>query len=206
MMMTATVDQQNNQILSPLCSNCPEPYFKKAHPDLPNAGCCSYSPTFSLFELWKMVQKDERFVRRLFELPTAEVLETEVKVHAHVHEGYSDRDDLSSLSPIEQSDLIERYSVCVFLRNGKGCMLDASFKNAVCRSFICPSVEATLSNELLHEIQAAIHAIQHEAKQFHTTCKQVLQELGLSLKKDHDEVIRFLKQYYPEPDLHEKRS
>ena len=71
------------------------------------------------------------------------------------------------LTQLEKDDLRHSYSICQFSEENKGCSLDPSFKNSVCRSFICTSIEESLHDDK-QVVQHLIKEIRTEEHDFQT--------------------------------------
>ncbi|WP_017727597.1 hypothetical protein [Halalkalibacterium ligniniphilum] len=188
------LDKKNKQVLTPHCSFCPETFFSPAEDHLPRVGCCSYSPLFGLFELSKMAQHNETFLRTsILNHENAQILPYQIKVHANVDPSFYKQQSFS-LTKLERDDLKLRYSVCVFLKQGEGCSLPPFYKNIVCRSFICPTVESMLSETEQHHLQIMVRTITQVASQFHIKHEKKLIQKGIDLLSNPNAVISYLKE------------
>lgn len=185
-------DTTYKQILSNACFNCCDAYFQPANPMLPKVGCCSYSPNFTLFELNACLKNnDEVFLReKIFANTNATIHDYEVIVHANVNEAFFTH-DVSSLSKIEVDDLKLSYSICQFFKEGAGCQLHPSYKNATCRSFICLAVEQVLSDIEQRSLSEAIKNIQEEAKAFNRYYTSLFQRKGWNFHNHLDKIIAY---------------
>lgn len=160
-------DKTHNQLLSAACLNCHDPYFAPANDSIPKVGCCSYSPVFSLFELNACIRRHDAqfFLDKIYHHPSATISDFAVTVHAQIHKSFFDL-DLSSFSSIELTDTKLSYSVCQFFKDGVGCILHPTYKNAVCRSFICTTIEQQLSDIEQKLLTDTVKLIQEEAHSF----------------------------------------
>lgn len=189
-----TWDSMNRQILTPICRHCPEEYFAPYLSDSPHVGCCSYSPTFGLFELYKMVKAGQRdyFLGTIFENKNAAIMDDGVLVHADIHPQYPNIIQSQRLSPQEAEDLRLRFSVCPFFVQGKGCGLPSSFKNSTCRSFICMAVEESLSNREKQRLSEWAKEIRAEADGFVNRHKSFIKAKGWTFRKDIHHILDYL--------------
>ncbi|MBU8907986.1 hypothetical protein [Desertibacillus haloalkaliphilus] len=189
-------DNTYKQILTPVCRECPDDYFSCRAKGLPDVGCCSYSPTFTLFELYKIV-KDQRYdlIDRLSRNHNVTWNRYEVIVHANIDTSFFEI-DLSPLSTIEQDDLKLQHSVCQFFIEGKGCGLDPTYKTSVCRSFFCTTVEDRLSLDEGVQIGAAVKEIKADAEMFNNFHERELKIRNVTLKDNFGEVINYLKEIH----------
>ncbi|TWI59215.1 hypothetical protein [Halalkalibacter nanhaiisediminis] len=187
-----TIDQANMQIISTSCLNCQDVYFKPPSGEIPKVGCCSYSPTFYLLQLANMSKKEHSFdIKSILQHQAARVEDYKVTVFAHVHEAYF-KVSKKFLTQMEKDDLRHSYSICQFFKEKKGCILDPSFKNSVCRSFICTNIEESLHYDQ-QVVQAFINEIRTEEHGFQKYHEQVLKQKGINLREHSEEVIEYLK-------------
>lgn len=195
-----TWDSSNKQILTSLCRSCPDVYFAPYHPALPHVGCCSYSPTFGLFEIYNMVKAGQRdfFLSKVYENKRAEFAEEGIRVLADVDAMYPELVLNQKLSPQESEDLRLRFSVCQFFVQGKGCGLPVSFKNSTCRSFICLAVEERLSDHEKQQLTEWAKAIRAEVDEFVHRHNAVLKAKGWTFQNDIHEILDYLE------SIHEK--
>jgi hypothetical protein len=187
-------DQINDQILTPLCRQCPEEYFKPLTDQIPHVGCCSYSPVFTLFEVYKIIKEDQIpfFLENIYHNPKATIFPYEIEVHARVHLSFEQYDS-SSFTQIEKEDLRIKFSVCQYFEQGKGCGLPPLFKTSVCRSFICSSVEERLDRDEKRKFTLYVRKIRSEASQFNLLHKKRLVEKGINFVHHLPQVLDYLK-------------
>ncbi|MBP3952961.1 hypothetical protein [Bacillus suaedae] len=187
-----TLDQKNNQILSSLCRNCKDPYFQPPT-HLKKVGCCSYSPTFQLLELSKMCTLDQAQFNLIYNHPDAIIHPYSITVKAAIDPSHDEVKHSSSLTQLERDDLELSYSVCQFFEDRKGCSLQPSFKNAVCRSFICSTIEDSLPNRDKASVQSWTKNIHTQSKEFQHTHEQALLHLGIDLISSPKKVIHYFQ-------------
>lgn len=190
-------DKTYKQILSTACLNCLDPYFQPANRSLPNVGCCSYSPVFTLFELNAcLMNNDEAFFReRIFANKDASIHDFEVIVHAKVNDAFYTT-DVTSLSKIEIDDVKLGYSVCQFFKKGAGCQLYPSYKNATCRSFICMAIEENLTDIEQKRLSESAKNIQEEVKAFNRCYTKLFQRKGWNFHRYLDEIIAYFQKRF----------
>ncbi|RXT04812.1 hypothetical protein [Ammoniphilus sp. CFH 90114] len=188
-------DSENKQIMTSLCRSCPDDYFAPYSQDLQHVGCCSYSPVFSLYEIWKMVKSGKRefFIKRIYENADRTLAEYEVVVHAYVHNSYEHITRDQFLSKTELTDWKLKFSVCQFFVEGKGCGLDPYFKNSVCRSFICSAVEEQLGNEDQDHLKEWVRLIRLESETFNEHHKKILHRKAWSLEHHMPQILDYLQ-------------
>src|SRR5699024_794192 len=136
-------DAHFKQLLSTQCQRCPDPYFAPLHHQLPHVGCCSHSPVFGLFEIYKMVKAGDRafFVEQIYQNEHTVVDEYTLTVRAHIDPLYYEELPSNQMSPLEEEDFKLGFSRCSFFVEGKGCGLNPLYKPSTCRSFICSTIE-----------------------------------------------------------------
>ncbi|MEB1806750.1 MAG: hypothetical protein LPK26_05570 [Bacillaceae bacterium] len=188
------IDKNQRQILSKACFNCSDPYFQPGHSSLPVIGCCSYSPVISLYEIYQMVQQNDRnfFENVIYNNDNCTINDFNIIIHAHVHPHFQEK-NTGQLSSIELSDLKLSYSTCQFFKSNKGCSLKPSYKNATCRSFICSTIENQLDTQHKKQLIEWSRTIQLETKMFNDTHQAILKEKSLSLTKNVDTVLNYLE-------------
>ncbi|GAE36517.1 hypothetical protein [Halalkalibacter akibai] len=185
------IDQTKRQILSNSCLFCQDEFFQPPTNSLPKVGCCSYSPTFRLLEIANMALKDPLFLKEdVLSHPKAEVFPFSVKVHANIHSEFH-KTNHSKLTKIEREDLQLSYSVCQYFEIG--CTLDPSFKNNVCRTFICLTIEDSLNEDQKKELQYWTKTFQDEDRTFQLKHEANLKKLGLDLINNPTEVIDYFQ-------------
>ncbi|WP_078553380.1 hypothetical protein [Bacillus alkalicellulosilyticus] len=186
----------NNQILTSHCLNCPDDYFAPAESDVPHVGCCSYSPVFSLFEVYQAVKDNhiDFFINEILQHKSAVINDFEIKVQAMVDSRFSEK-NLTGLSQIEMDDLQLSYSMCQYFKQNMGCSLPLTLKNSTCRSFICSSVENMLPKDQQNNLKTWVNQIKREAATFNKTQQAILQERQLMLMQDFDSIIDYFTQY-----------
>ncbi|WP_088105313.1 hypothetical protein [Halalkalibacter urbisdiaboli] len=185
-------DKTYNQLLTNACLTCQDEHFQPPIPELPVIGCCSYSPVFTLFEIHNMVKINEDFFYSLYSHQAATIHPFTIFVEAEVHATFHLL-DLSPYSKLERDDLKTSYSICQFFKNDQGCSLHPSFKNAVCRSFICTTVEDALSDNQKQQLAEWTNAIQKEVQYFLHVHKHELEKRSINLINEPDEVVAYLK-------------
>ncbi|WP_026671856.1 hypothetical protein [Alkalihalobacterium bogoriense] len=185
-----TFEQQYKQILTPLCFHCPERYFAPAHDGIPHVGCCSYSPTFTLFELYQAIKEDKLESFKPYLQYNFIIDDFEFKVPAIVDESFFTL-DVSALSDSELEERKLPYSICQFFKKNQGCSLHPALKNATCRSFICPTAEDTLQHDQQQQVEAWVKLIQDEARSFNNKHKAILSERNLTLAENLVEIISY---------------
>ena len=193
-------DQKHKQLLSHDCRNCPDPFFAPYSEDLPHVGCCSYSPVFTLFEIYKMVQASEElfFWDRIYHNPNSTVKDYEIIVHAHVHSKFDEaKKEIGLSSKLEEEDFKLRFSVCQFFKDGKGCGLNPHFKNKVCRSFICPALEDRMEDSEKQHLEDHVKEIQAEVEGFLNVHETVLKQRGWTFADHMEEIVDYLEKLIP---------
>lgn len=189
-----TFDKKDNQILTTACINCKDPYFAPAKATMIHAGCCSYSPVFSLHEINEILKNNGRddFFRFIYTNAKATIMPYEVIVHAHVDPLFH-KQKLDHLSTIDQDDIRLQYSVCQFFEPQKGCRLPPPYKNATCRSFICLTVEEQLDEAMKLKLKEWNTSIQKEVHAFNEKHRKTLQLKGFDLQNNVQEVVDYLQ-------------
>lgn len=189
-----TYDNKNKQILTSICRNCPDEYFAPKHPSLPHVGCCSYSPVFTLFEIYKMLKENQKefFIDQIYHNKSNTIRPYEIVIHANVHSLY-DECDIQGQSALEIEDTILGYSVCQFFEADKGCSLYPPFKTSVCRSFICSTIEENLSEVKKQELLTWVKGIRSEAEEFNLKHQTILQERKWNLLNNLAQVLNYLE-------------
>lgn len=192
--MTIFYDPQAKQILTPLCRQCPDEQFAPADDTRPHVGCCSYSPTFTLLEIYKMIKAGQLdfFIQRIYHHPNRSLKEFEITIHAHVAPSFF-KLDLAELSKEEYEEKKLGYSICQFFNPGKGCTLPPAFKTSTCRAFICLAVEKRLDKSRQQHLADWSREIQQEARHFNSTHKLVLKERGWNLREHLFQIIDYLE-------------
>lgn len=187
-------DSLNKQILTTLCRHCPDEYFAPYFPASPHVGCCSYSPTFGLFEIHNMVKAGKRdfFLRKIYENERAEITGEGILVHANVDPYYEELVEHQELSRLEVEDLRLRFSICQFFEQEKGCGLPPAFKNSTCRSFICLAVEERLSDREKQQLTGWAKDILSEVDEFVHRHSNVLKANGWTLQNDIHQILDYL--------------
>ncbi|KHF40445.1 hypothetical protein [Halalkalibacter okhensis] len=141
-----------------------------------------------------MINKDEAFfLKHILHHPKALLSPYHITVQAQVHSDYERVFWKESLSKLEADDLRHSYSICQFFKNEKGCSLHPSFKNSVCRSFICLSIEARLNEDERESLHSWTQMIKHEEMLFQRTHEQALMDLGINLLSDPSAVMDYFK-------------
>ncbi|MFC0472814.1 hypothetical protein ACFFHM_20585 [Halalkalibacter kiskunsagensis] len=190
-------DNTNKQILSQACLTCKDEYFQPPINNMPKVGCCSYSPTFYLYEIAQMCRRDEQFFfQNILAHPTAEISPFSIKIHANTHPAYSQAvaNNKQTLSKIEEDDLRLSYSTCQFFKKEEGCTLHPSFKNSVCRSFICLSIENSLTEKKKQTLLKWTKLIKNEEMTFQRVHEHELKQKDLTLLSNPIEVVHYFQQ------------
>jgi hypothetical protein len=187
-------DKVNKQILSHECIRCPDEYFSPNNEGLPKVGCCSYSPVFTLFEIYKMVKEGDRqfFIDHIYNHEQNTVKEYEIVVHARINPLYFSHIEGKALTVIEEEDAKAAFSVCDFFVPSKGCGLDSHYKNSTCRSFICSTIEERLAPSEQDSLVNWVKEIRQESESFHSVHKSQLQRKKWNLKQDRDCILDYL--------------
>ncbi|WP_100408133.1 hypothetical protein [Bacillus solitudinis] len=185
-------DEKHSQILTNSCMNCQEKHFQPPNEQVPRVGCCSYSPVLGLFEIAKIIKQNESFLHRLLQTSDVSIHPYHIVVHAKVHSTFA-KEDIATLSVLEQEDLKTSYSVCQFFEETRGCTLPPSFKNTVCRSFICSTVELSFTPEEHLNFKKWTQNINKEADNFHREHKLNLQKKSIDIKNNTEKVISYFK-------------
>lgn len=187
-------DAKYKQVLTSACLQCKDPYFAPAKSEMVHAGCCSYSPVFSLFEIYQMTKdgKQDFFLETIYNHKTATIMPYEVIIHAEVHPLFYEQ-KIDHLPQIEKDDLRLKYSVCQFFEPQKGCRLPASYKNSTCRSFICLTVEEQLNNEVQTQLKNWNTLIKQEVNDFVQHHRNELQQRRLNLQNNVQGLIVYLQ-------------
>ncbi|MED0678178.1 hypothetical protein P4S83_07400 [Aneurinibacillus thermoaerophilus] len=210
-------EEENRQLLSAVCRNCPEPHFQRRSGDLPHIGCCAYEPVFTLFEIYKMIAagKTEFFLKEIYANPQNEIYDYEIVAGASIQPLFYERSSEEDESPAERYERLKRspntaylavderlaYAVCQFFIDGKGCGLDPRFKTSICRSFICSSIEEQLTEEERKHLSAWQRAIRDEAEPFHRRHKAILEEKGWTLRNHVHGIVEYFRQVSKEAPL-----
>jgi len=182
------------QLLSPQCKQCPDPYFAPYHDALPHVGCCSHSPAFGLFEIYKMVKAGDQtfFWEQIYHHEQSEVQELTITVNAHVHPLFKEVASKHSLSPQEEEDLKLSFSVCSFFVRGKGCGLHPDYKNKICRGFICTAIEDQLDNQQRHDLAHRAREIRQEVETFEQQHQAYIKQKGWSFQTHMEDILDYL--------------
>ncbi|WP_100398646.1 hypothetical protein [Bacillus sp. FJAT-44742] len=188
-----TIDKDNKQITAAACVRCPDPFFQRGEDVLEKVGCCSYSPVFTLFEIKKMADRDKNFFyETIYKHPKAIVSSFSIKIEAEVNPAFK-KVNTSSMLPMEKEDTKLSYSTCQFFVSNQGCGLPSGYKTSVCRSFLCCTVEESLSKERKEEMNDWIFYIQEEVKAFNRSHEQKLKSKGWTLQEQPSMVVDYLK-------------
>lgn len=189
-----TYDTKDKQILTSICRNCPDPYFAPKHPSFPHVGCCSYSPVFTLFEIYKMLKADQKefFLGHIYTNTSNSIRPYEIVIHANVHSLY-DEIDQKDKSTTEIEDTRIGFSICQFFEEGKGCTLHPPFKTSVCRSFICSTVEERLSAFEKEKLLNEVKSIKSEAEEFKVKHRIGLQKKKWNLQDNLPDLLNYLE-------------
>jgi hypothetical protein len=185
-------DETYKQLLTGYCIQCPENYYAPYSSELPHVGCCSYSPSFSLFEIHQMVKSEQTdfFWKTIYNQSNRTLAEFKIIIHARIAESYSQLDK-TGLSPMQEEDLRLKFSVCQFFVPNKGCGLDPRFKNKTCRSFICSAVEERLSTEEVEDMTRKAALIRTEVENFNSFHEGVLRGRGWNFIHHMDKIINY---------------
>jgi hypothetical protein len=185
------IDKEKQQILSNSCLNCQDDSFQRANSSLPVIGCCSYSPTFHLLEIANMSVKDPEFLKEfVLKHAKAEIFPYSVKVHASIHSDYKNV-DLKLLTKLEEEDLRLSYSTCQYFH--QGCTLDSTFKNIVCRTFICLTIEDALNKQEKNELNYWTKTFHKRERDFQKLHEGELKKRGIDLVNNPLEVINYFQ-------------
>jgi hypothetical protein len=189
-----TYDKKNKQILTSICRSCPDEYFVPKHPSLLHVGCCSYSPVFTLFEIHKMLKENQKefFIDEIYYNDSNTIRPFDIVIHSTVHSLF-DEADIKGKSTLEIEDIKLGYSVCQFFKVNKGCSLHPPFKTSVCRSFICSTIEESLSEIKKQEMLTWVKGIRSEAEEFNLKHQAILQEQNLNLINNLEQVLNYLE-------------
>ncbi|ARK30736.1 hypothetical protein [Halalkalibacter krulwichiae] len=93
---------------------------------------------------------------------------------------------------MENEDLKLSYSTCQFFYNG--CTLKPSFKSAVCRTFICMTIEESLSETKQDELQYWNRVFQKEEKDFQAFHVKELQKRNINLLDNPHKLIKYFQE------------
>jgi hypothetical protein len=187
-------DNTNKQILSSACLTCEDEFFQPPIHDIPKVGCCSYSPTFYLYEIALMCRKDEQFfLDKILTNPHAEISPFSIKIHANVHPAYAFVSKKQARTKLEEDDIRLSYSICQFFKKEEGCTLHPSYKNSVCRSFICLTIENSLTEHMKHSLQKWTRIIKNEEMTFQREQELELKKRKINLKLNPTEVIHYFQ-------------
>lgn len=187
-------DSDFKQIMTSLCRSCPEDYFAPYRKELEHVGCCSYSPVFTLFEIWKMIKSGQTdfFIEKIYNNPYRSLGDYEIVIHAHVNEAYNRFAEGKLLSKMEEEDMKLKFSVCQFFVRGKGCGLNPLYKNSVCRSFICSAVEDKLDQASRLQLGQWARQIRTEAEGFNEQHKEILKRKEWNLRSHSTQILEYL--------------
>lgn len=186
------IDYNNNQILSKACLNCQDPHFQPPNLSMTKVGCCSYSPSFQLLEISRMCQDHVEQFWEIYDHEAAIIHPYSILLQAKVDESYStfSSDHFTSL---EEEDFKTRHSICQLFEKGRGCSLQPKFKNAVCRSFICSTIEEQLTESEQIAMSKTVKAIQQETRDFQKLHSNRLKECSIDLLHTPDEVVSYFQ-------------
>jgi hypothetical protein len=206
--MTWIWDQENRQLLSIQCRQCQDPHFQSISKEFEQVGCCRYEPVFTLFEIWKMLKKDQEsfFKKEIYFNPRNRVFAYEIIAGAIIHPLFYERGEDGCI-PAERYnqlmsnphtkyqgiDLRLKYGICSFFVKGEGCGLEPSFKTSICRMFICDSIEDTLNKKELKKLHDMQRMVREEADCFQRAHVQALKQKGINLIEHLDQVVDYLK-------------
>lgn len=188
-------DSEFKQIMTSLCRSCPDDYFAPYSKQMEHVGCCSYSPIFTLFEIWKMVKSEQVdfFMEQIYNNPCRTLGDYDIVIHAYVHDAYEQSMEGKPLFETEEDDMRIKFSVCQFFKRGKGCGLNPFYKNSVCRSFICSAVEDKLDQASKLQLSQWARQIRTEADGFHEQYKKLFKEKGWSLRSHVTEILEYFR-------------
>lgn len=187
-----TIDRANRQITSILCFNCKDECFQPPTENIPKVGCCSYSPTLYLLQIANMCKRSDIIdVHSIIGHPAAVLKKYSVRIQAEVHSSFKLRSQ-ESLTQLEIDDLRQSYAICQFFKENKGCSLDPSFKNAVCRSFICSSIEESshYDKQAVQQMTRQFRMEEYEFQEYH---ESILEQKGINLRTAPNEVIQYFQ-------------
>lgn len=188
-------DPVHKQLLSSQCKQCPDSYFAPYQDGLPHVGCCSHSPTFGLFELYKMVKSGDRlfFWEQIYQHERSTVQELTITVHAYVDPLFHRVAKKQSLLPYEWEDTKLSFSVCSFFVHGTGCGLPPAYKNKVCRAFICSSIEDGLDDQQRADFVQRAREIREEVELFEKEHEAQMKRKGWTFQKNMASILDYLE-------------
>ncbi|MFC0560673.1 hypothetical protein ACFFH4_16945 [Halalkalibacter alkalisediminis] len=123
--------------------------------------------------------------------PKAETFAYSIKVHANVHPTYQQTSQ-EHLSKLEKDDLKLSYSTCQYFDNG--CSLDPSYKNAVCRTFICMTIENSLDEKHKKLLHKWTKTFSKEEMDFQVKHETKLKQRGINLIETPAKVIKYFQE------------
>lgn len=165
-----------------------------------NRGCCWYFPKFTLSEIHKMTKSEEglKILHKVLSLP-------EVKIYNYyIHaKGYFDEEGYNKFIASEevQEEKYNKHDKTIFFRNcpfvkaGEGCMIPARYRSYVCNFFICDEVkEELIKNEEYYKYEREMESYSRWIAWENNSLEFMLQEKGINLIDNFDEVIEVLKE------------
>ncbi|MCK0471952.1 hypothetical protein [Halalkalibacter sp. APA_J-10(15)] len=186
------IDNTYNQLLSRACLNCLDPQFQPPKDTVEKVGCCSYSPTFQLLDIFRMCNDNVDQFWSIYHHPAAIIHPYSIFVKAEVDSAF-DQLNTQSLSPLEKDDKRTSYSICQFFRKGKGCSLHPQFKNAVCRTFICTTIEEQLTSSDQKTMKEMIKKVYQETRDFQAIHSKNLKSQFIDLRDNPKAIVHYFQ-------------
>ncbi|GAE30643.1 hypothetical protein [Halalkalibacter hemicellulosilyticus] len=185
------IDNTYDQIVSRACLNCQDPQFQPPK-GIEKVGCCSYSPTFQLLEISRICNDHIDQFWSIYHHPAAVIHPYSIFVKAKVDPSF-DQLNTPFLTQLEKDDQQTSYSICHFFKKGKGCSLHPQFKNAVCRTFICTTIEEQLTTTEQKAMNEMIKRVYQETRKFQTFHSKSLKSQSLNLKNNPEAIVHYFQ-------------
>ena len=162
-----------------LCTTCPRNRIQ---------GCCTISPVFLLTDIGYFLNNGgKEFVNDILDSPYVDVSADQLMVNAI--------DSGSEASPGASRSQTPHRKTCRFHHPEIGCRIPMSFRNMVCRQFLCPSVKLWQDTRARRWVDFWLYLQEEEIG-----CQQLLADecarLGFSLLARRHECLRLVRSLY----------
>ncbi|MDY3206791.1 hypothetical protein ACEE21_09375 [Clostridium baratii] len=166
-----------------------------------NRGCCFYYPKFNLVDLQRMSKHStgRSVLKRIIEKNT-KIFNYYIQVIGYFDEnGYNNFKNLnnntSKKDAYEPDDNSIYFKACPFVIDGTGCSIPHQYRTPICNFFLCKEVKNRInSKKLLYAYEEASRAYYRYYEWENQNLIELLEEKGLTLKDNFDEVIDFLSE------------
>lgn len=179
------------------CGSCSS-VFGRSLCAVKNRGCCWYFPKFTLHEIHKMSKSQEGLdtLKTIISVPKVEIY------HYYIHAaGNFDKVNYKKYLESEQSlyDRVEDKTIffrtCPFVKQGYGCTIAKKYRSYICNFFICDEIvkkvkKYDIYNKYIEQRESYVRWIDWE----NVSLKILLEDKGLNLINNFDEVIKLLNE------------